>query len=66
MVDYPLKSSRCETLAHSLFRFSSGHTAALYCHFNTIPMTKLPFFQIFGDKVQIMLGDVLQKCAPGG
>ena len=51
MVDYPLKASKCETLAHSLLRFTSGKTAALYCHFNTIPMTKLPFFQIFGDKV---------------
>jgi predicted dehydrogenase len=51
MVNYPLKASRCETLAHSLLRFSSGIDASLYCHFNRMPMTKLPFFQIFGDKV---------------
>lgn len=54
MVDYPLKHSKCETLSQSLLRFSSGKTAALYCHFNRIPMTKLPFFQIFGDKVSII------------
>lgn len=55
MVDYPLKSSRCETLGHSLLRFKSGLTASLYCHFNNIPMTTLPFFQIFGDKVCLTL-----------
>ena len=51
VVDYPLKESRCETLAHSILRFSSGITATLYCHFMQIPMYPLPFFQVFGDKV---------------
>lgn len=55
VVDYPLKASRCETLTHSLFRFRSGLTASLYCHFNTIPMTPLPFFQIFGDKASVCI-----------
>lgn len=52
MVDYPLEASNCETLAHSLLRFRSGLSASLYCHFNRIPMTTLPFFQIFGNKVK--------------
>ena len=51
MIDYPLKASKCETLAQSILRFSSGATASLYCHFNRTPMTNMPFFQIFGDKV---------------
>ena len=51
VVGHPLASSRCETLAQVILRFSSGHTAGLYSHFSRIPMKKLPFFQIFGDKV---------------
>ena len=50
-VDYPLKASKCESLAHVLLRFKDGAKAALHCHFMDIPMHKLPFFQIFGDKV---------------
>ena len=50
-VDYPLKASKCESLAHVLFKFKDGAKAALHCHFMDIPMHKLPFFQIFGDKV---------------
>ena len=52
VVDRPLAESRCETLAHALLSFQSGKMATLYCHFNRIPMTRLPFFQIFGDKVR--------------
>ena len=53
MVDYPLKESRCESLGHALLRFSSGNTASLYTHFNRIPMTTLPFFQIFGEQASL-------------
>ena len=53
-VDYPLKASKCESLAHVLLKFREGAKGALHCHFMDIPMQKLPFFQIFGDKVFLL------------
>ena len=52
VVEYPLKLCEGESLGKALLRFSSGPTASLYCHYNDIPMHPLPFFQIFGEKVQ--------------
>ena len=50
-VGYPLKASKCETLAHVLLKFKGGVNGVLHAHFMDIPMHKLPFFQIFGEKV---------------
>lgn len=50
-VAYPLKASKCESLAHVILKFKSGATGLLQAHFMNIAMHKLPFFQIFGDKV---------------
>ena len=54
-VGYPLQASNCESLAHVLLKFSGGATGVLHGHFMDIPMHKLPFFQIFGDKVNFSL-----------
>ncbi len=40
-----------ERLSHSLLRFSNGIPGVLHTHLMNIPMTKIPFFQIFGTKV---------------
>ena len=51
VVGHPYQFSRVESLAQVLLRFTSGKTAALYCHYSTAPMHPLPFFQVFGEKV---------------
>ena len=48
---HPLRVCRGESLVQSLLQFTSGLTTTLHCHFNNVPMTPLPFFQIFGDQV---------------
>ena len=48
---HPYTPSKGESLVHSLFKFKNGKTASLYCNYMDIPMTPLPFFQIFGTKV---------------
>ena len=50
-VGYPLKASKCESLVHVLVQFRGGARGVLHAHFMDIPMHKIPFFQIFGDKV---------------
>ena len=50
-VDYPFKDYKGESLAHVILRFRSGKTATLSSHLMPIPMTKIPFFQIFGTEV---------------
>ena len=44
-------SSSGERLTHSLLKFSDGVSGVLHAHIMAIPMTKIPFFQIFGTKV---------------
>ena len=51
ILEHPYKPFKGESLAHALLRFKDGRTASLYCHYMDIPMTKLPFFQIFGPEV---------------
>ncbi len=58
VVGYPLAASKCESQAHAILRFTSGHTATLCGHFNSIPMKPRPFFHIFGDQVR---GDKANK-----
>ena len=47
----PWADHRGETLSHSLLRFSNGLPGVLHAHMMDVPMTKIPFFQIFGSKV---------------
>ena len=51
MVGHPYAPSKGESLVQALFKFENGKTASLYCNYMDIPMTPLPFFQIFGTKV---------------
>ncbi len=41
-----------ERLSHSLIQFTNGIQGVLHAHAMEIPMSKIPFFQIFGTKVQ--------------
>ena len=55
MVGHPYQLSRVESLAQVLLQFTSGKTATLYGHYSTAPMHPLPFFQVFGEKVSMVL-----------
>ena len=50
-VGYPYTPFDGESLSNALIRFKDGRTGSLYCHYMNIPMTQLPFFQVFGTKV---------------
>ena len=51
---HPYTPFEGESLANTLIKFKDGRTGSLYCHYMNIPMTQLPFFQIFGNKVGSM------------
>ena len=51
VVGHPLRFSPVESLAEVLLRFRDGRSASLFAHISTAPMSPLPFFQLFGDKV---------------
>ena len=62
MTGHPYTASKGESLVHSLFRFKNGKMASLYCHYMDIPMTPLPFFQIFGTKVGCVIYTYIGIC----
>lgn len=55
VVGHPYAPSKGESLVRALFKFKNGKTAALHCNYMDIPMTPLPFFQIFGTKGEISI-----------
>lgn len=55
MVSHPWKEIEGESLASVLLKFENGLPGTLHCHYNSIPMANIPFFQIFGSKVCDMI-----------
>ena len=55
VVGHPFQLSRVESLAQVLLQFTSGKTATVYGHYSTAPMHPLPFFQVFGEKVRMVI-----------
>ena len=49
---HPFKPNKVKTLGHALLRFDSGKVGILHCHYMDIPMTNLPFFQVFASDVR--------------
>ncbi len=58
----PWTGGKGESLSHSLLRCANGLTGVLNAHLNSIPMAKVPFFQIFGSKVCFGTAGILNLC----